>query len=392
MKKLVALTLSLVLLCTLLTGCMGVVGEIALNEDTTGTIKVSVGYTEEGLELMGSAEGAEGTASTEELTAFTYNGHTYYGEVEEAAFSSLQELNEALNTSSEEAEETGNDNEITFLVEQNKDGTFVLTVTVEVLATEEPIEEPTDPETQTMIDELLAQMTVAYEFTFPTAVTQTEGPTKGVTIDNNLLILDTIAMKEGIDKITCVFTTSAAASEPLEIAFDDVNKPAWYYDAVMALAKGGLVAGMGNNLFAPEGPLTYAQFCQILARAKGLPTGAANDYWAFNAIESCLDAGYIQDRGPVTAENFDAVIPREAAVSAMYLAKKDTLTAGGTVTATDIPDYEEISDVYKENVLAAYNSGITSGMDELKTFSPQGTLTRAQVCQLFYNLNWTSAN
>ncbi|MBQ1935929.1 MAG: S-layer homology domain-containing protein [Clostridia bacterium] len=392
MKKLIALTLSLVLLCTLLTGCMGMVGEVTLNEDATGTIKVSLGYTEEGLELMSSAEGEGEPISTEGMTAFTYNGNTYYGEVQEAQFASLQELNEMLQSTEESAGETGDDSDVTIFVEQNKDGSFVLTVTVEALSTESINDEPADPETEELMNRLLEQMTVAYEFTFPTAVTQIEGPTQGVTIDKNLLILDTIAMKTDTGKITCVFTNSKDAVKPSVITFDDVDQPAWYYDAVMALAEGGLVAGMGNNLFAPEGSLTYAQFCQILARAKGLPTGAANDYWAYNAIESCLDAGYIQDRGPVTAENFDAVIPREAAVSAMYLAKKETLTVNGIVTASDIPDYASVSDVYKENVLAAYNCGITSGMDELKTFNPQGTLTRAQVCQLFYNLKWTSAN
>ena len=34
---------------------------------------------------------------------------------------------------------------------------------------------------------------------------------------------------------------------------------------------------------------------------------------------------------------------------------------------------------------------ITKGVDEMGTFLPKKSLTRAEVCQLFYNLNWSSA-
>ena len=55
-----------------------------------------------------------------------------------------------------------------------------------------------------------------------------------------------------------------------------------------------------------------------------------------------------------------------------------------------IPDYDEISPVYKESIKEAYKYGITSGMDDAHTFAPKSLLTRAQICQLFYNLGWTT--
>ena len=58
----------------------------------------------------------------------------------------------------------------------------------------------------------------------------------------------------------------------------------------------------------------------------------------------------------------------------------------------DIPDYDQISPEYQDTIMNAYNFNITDGMKADHTFVPQGTLTRAQVCQLFYNLNWTTAN
>ena len=49
-----------------------------------------------------------------------------------------------------------------------------------------------------------------------------------------------------------------------------------------------------------------------------------------------------------------------------------------------------ISDKYKALILQAYNSGITTGVNEQLKFSPKNKLTRGQVCQLFYNVNWTT--
>ena len=80
----------------------------------------------------------------------------------------------------------------------------------------------------------------------------------------------------------------------------------------------------------------------------------------------------------------------EAAVSAMYLASKSTIENSifGEISLEDIPDNADISEEYKENVVNAYNFGITKGNDDKLTFNPQGSLTRAQVCQLFYNLGF----
>jgi hypothetical protein len=122
-----------------------------------------------------------------------------------------------------------------------------------------------------------------------------------------------------------------------------------------------------------------------------LDTTSENGYWAYGSIKSCIQAGYIVDRGEITSANYDVAIPREAAVAAMYKGKQAELfLPTNTLTATDIPDYDKISDVYKNDILNAYKYGITAGMDANRTFNPQGQLTRAQVCQLFYNLDWTA--
>ena len=102
-----------------------------------------------------------------------------------------------------------------------------------------------------------------------------------------------------------------------------------------------------------------------------------------------VKAGYIVDRGEITPENYNVAIPREAAVAAMYIARPSNVKIVKKLTAEDIPDYADIAPEYQENVLKAYTCAITTGVDANRTFLPKNSLKRGEVCQLFYNLNWT---
>ena len=60
--------------------------------------------------------------------------------------------------------------------------------------------------------------------------------------------------------------------------FSDVAAGAWYADAVNWTAAQGIVAGMGENSFAPDAPVTREQLSLILygyARYKGYDTSAS---------------------------------------------------------------------------------------------------------------------
>ncbi len=380
MKKILALIVT-VCLCVSLTGCMAVVQEFTIQEDGSGTITVAMGYTEEGWQLLQQMEQMEqeqgepvSEINLEDYTAFQYNGVTYYGEVAQESFDSLTALNQ-----NSAIQDVG-----IFAFSENEDGDIVLTMTVSEQAEEEPVAEE-----DAMTEEMLESMVVVYQFNFPYPVVQTAGPAHGVTITDNQLKLDCMAIDQNGESGTIYTFVSGKSANTIQ--FDDVKQDDWFCPAVMSLAKGGLVLGVSDNLFDPEGTLTYAQFCQILARAKNLKTGEANGYWAYDAIDSCVKEGYIISLGEITEENYDVAIPRQAAVSGMYLAKKDSLANPINLSNADIPDYEEISAEYKDNVLAAYQFGITKGVDEIGTFLPQRSLTRAEICQLFYNLNWVSA-
>lgn len=369
-KKLVAAILAAVMMCVALSGCMAEVASVKLNPDGSGTISASFGVTEEYKDALGEYE-----------DVFTYNGTTYYGVEESMEFSSVEELMQEAESMSEQG------GSFVFDIEQSADGSFKLAFDMKVEDFDSAVDAGIDMNlSEEELDAMLSESCFVYSFEFPTDVKQTAGTSAGITIEGGKLSMDLLDVSSGISgDMHFEFIT-----EPSTGVFVDVPAGVWYHDAVVAMKDGGLVAGVGDGKFMPDGVLTVSQFCQIMARAKGLGTGSDDTgYWAAGAIESCVEAGYVITNGDVVPENYDIPISREAAVAAMYWASGRSV-GEETIAPEDIPDYASISEVYKSAIIGAYNCGITSGVDSNKTFSPESSLTRGQVCQLFYNMGWTT--
>ena len=68
--------------------------------------------------------------------------------------------------------------------------------------------------------------------------------------------------------------TSACAAEN---GYTDVNGDEWYAAAVLALREKGIMDGVGNNRFDPEGVFTRAQLATVLYRLAGKPAVSGED-------------------------------------------------------------------------------------------------------------------
>lgn len=107
---------------------------------------------------------------------------------------------------------------------------------------------------------------------------------------------------------------SNATGEALNFA--DVERGAWYYDAVSALSSAGIVNGCGGQ-FNPGGTLTYGQLIAILTRFVDAKTAPMPDsiiyqsHWSYNNIVTAVAYGWIDD---ATAIDPDAPITRGDAV------------------------------------------------------------------------------
>lgn len=396
MKRLIILVL-ITLICVLMTGCYGIIMETDIKADGSGSFVGKSGINETAYKLMKSYDQqmqSDDVDSNEEWTPFVYNGKTYYGTEANENFNNVQDFNDRMQIISEQSEvDIG-----LFELVRNEDGSLklILRVTNETANTsdmENNINSLDISEEQKKL--LIKDMVMLFSFNMPGAVTQVEGDSAGITINNNTLKIDFLKLNvpvgEGITK-TYVFETKNETQSETSInstRFTDVPVTLWSCKAINVLAEGGLVSGVGEGRFSPERGMKISEFCQVLANATGLESGAdESGYWAAKAIQSCIDKGYIYTHGEINSQNYDEVITREEAIAAMQLASGRPQIIDKNVSIQDIPDGSEISDKYKSLVLQAYNSGITTGVNEQLKFSPKNQLTRGEVCQLFYNVNW----
>lgn len=85
--------------------------------------------------------------------------------------------------------------------------------------------------------------------------------------------------------------------------FTDVPDTLWCAEAVNALASLGIVEGVGNGKFAPNQPITRAEFVTICARFAKLSasgetfTDVPADHWAFDAISTAASFGWVNGVG-----------------------------------------------------------------------------------------------
>lgn len=93
--------------------------------------------------------------------------------------------------------------------------------------------------------------------------------------------------------------------------FMDVTPDAWYYRYVQIINRAGIVLGVGEGNYAPNGLVTWAQTITILSRFV-----EAQDYelqhihydgWAVDAVQTAVALGWIEDSAEF---NPDAIISR----------------------------------------------------------------------------------
>lgn len=198
------------------------------------------------------------------------------------------------------------------------------------------------------------------------------------------------------DPATGALSTSTAAASGLD--FTDVAPNAWYYKAVQYAVDNGVMSGYGGKKFGPNDQITFAQMAQIMynhSEDKWVSEIGALDlnHWANTAVNWAyqrnlyLDAD-IMVNGKIDAASINRTMTREQAIAIMarYASFQD-IEPESTATPS-IPDLTSIDAKYRDEVVRAYQYGITTGVDRKGTFSPKGSVTRAQMCQMFYNMGW----
>ncbi|MFR3705239.1 MAG: S-layer homology domain-containing protein [Acutalibacter sp.] len=177
--------------------------------------------------------------------------------------------------------------------------------------------------------------------------------------------------------------------------FTDVKTSDWYYDAVKYVYENGLMAGTSETTFAPEVKLNRAMAVQILYNLEGKPAvteaatftdAAAAGEWALDAIAWAQQTGVVAGMG----DNLfapAAQVTREQFAQMMYNYAKYKgydLTAAG-----DLAQFTDSGKLQSWAVTAmkwANGNGLINGFED-NTLQPAGTTIRGQAASIIMNFD-----
>ncbi|MBQ4340137.1 MAG: S-layer homology domain-containing protein [Firmicutes bacterium] len=161
--------------------------------------------------------------------------------------------------------------------------------------------------------------------------------------------------------------------------FSDLDPEKWYHEAVDYVIEKGIMKGVGEDEFDPDGELTRAMMWTMLARQDGVDT-TGEGVWYASALEWAKDKGITDGTGA----NKD--ITREQMVTMLYRYaqyKGHDVSVGEDTNILSFEDALEISEWAMPAMQWACGAGVIDG--DGSKLDPLGIATRAEIAQIFYN-------
>ena len=168
--------------------------------------------------------------------------------------------------------------------------------------------------------------------------------------------------------------------------FTDVAETDWFYDVVLQLAKNGIVNGMTETTFEPQGTLTRAEFATMLYRIAGTPAAEAESTysdvktgdWYYDAVVWATEAGVVNGMGDGTFAPNDNITRQEMATMLYRLAKAEKVEEDKLAS---FPDAASVADWAKDAMNWAVSTEIVNGSthdDKVNYLDPTATALRCQ--------------
>ena len=166
--------------------------------------------------------------------------------------------------------------------------------------------------------------------------------------------------------------------------FADVSPSHWAYDSIYDCVSYGLMNGMSEDGFEPDGSLTVMQAIVMADRVNeiyetGRSTLTNGDPWYAPYLEYAVRHG-IANENEYADTNAPATRAQMAHIFYNALPGGAYSTING-VEFSDIPDVYA-SSPYAAEVLALYRAGILNGSDAAGTFYPDSRITRAEAAAI----------
>ncbi len=181
---------------------------------------------------------------------------------------------------------------------------------------------------------------------------------------------------------------SGAEDEPTLIAFSDVPKDFWGYDAIYALAEKNVISGYPDRNFRPNGNVTRAEFVKMLGSAFHLIGGNTLPFedvrpsdWYYSYILAAHANGLVSGVSETTFNPNGAITREDACVIVhRYLLGLGVLKD----TRASFADEAEFASYAVEAISSLAGNGIVNGVGDNR-FEPKASINRASCAMLILN-------
>ena len=166
--------------------------------------------------------------------------------------------------------------------------------------------------------------------------------------------------------------------------------------AIETLASRGIINGKTENSFEPESTMTRAEFATIIARGLGLPQKSSNVFkdvtkndWFYNYVGTAYSYGIIKGvsenefnpNGTITREEAAVMVTRAAKLCGMDT-EMDALSIRDVLA--QFFDYVKASSWAQSSLAFCYNEKILD--DSVMDIKPKEAVTRAEIAYMLYNM------
>lgn len=169
--------------------------------------------------------------------------------------------------------------------------------------------------------------------------------------------------------------------------FTDVSPREWYHPYVDYVVSHGLFGGTAENTFEPETPMTRAMLVTVLWRYEGEPDAPANPFsdviagqWYTNAVSWASANGVVNGVGNSRFDPNGNITREQMAAILFRYAQKKNVDTGKRGDLSGFPDAYRVSDYAEAPLQWCVGEGIINGSDG--KLLPQGNATRAQVATI----------
>ncbi len=164
----------------------------------------------------------------------------------------------------------------------------------------------------------------------------------------------------------------------------------WGKEYIEKMYKAGVINGMDDTHFEPEGTVTKGQFATLIVNALKLDVDSslASEHWAMPYVKAAQNANLIASDIPFTVDQFDVNITREEMASMVAKAAAYKQITAEPAAENAFIDADQIADWAVADVKNTVALGIINGIDTDAglTFAPKANAKRAEAATMLSKL------